>query len=211
MIKADSIIFDMDGTLWDATKPICEIWNETLRDFGNIRKPISLKELEGCMGLPMDKIADKLFYMVGQKERNELLEACCIRENDYLAQNGATLYDKVEETIKALSKDFKLAIVSNCQDGYIQSFIKAYNLKDYFVDFECFGASGLLKDKNIKNVVERNGFKAPVYVGDTQGDMLASYEAGVKFIFAGYGFGEAEKYDEILNDFAALCSIVEKI
>ena len=25
--KYDSIIFDLDGTLWNSSKPICEAWN----------------------------------------------------------------------------------------------------------------------------------------------------------------------------------------
>ena len=34
------------------------------------------------------------------------------------------------------------------------------------------------------------GLQAPVYVGDTPGDLTASQGAGVPFIFATYGFGQ---------------------
>ena len=33
-VSTDALIFDMDGTLWDAVDSYCEIWNRTFRDFG---------------------------------------------------------------------------------------------------------------------------------------------------------------------------------
>ncbi len=89
-------------------------------------------------------------------------------------EHGATLYDKLEDTLKVLSKKYKLFIVSNCQDGYIETFMKFYNLDKYFVDFECPGRTNLSKAENIKIVIERNNLKHPVYVGDTQMDCDAA-------------------------------------
>ena len=38
--KYDSIIFDLDGTLWNSSKPICEAWNIILKRHKEItRKP----------------------------------------------------------------------------------------------------------------------------------------------------------------------------
>ena len=39
-------------------------------------------------------------------------------------------------------------------------------------------------------LMEKNGLKSPVYVGDTQGDADACKAAGIPFIFAEYGFGD---------------------
>ena len=52
--KYDSIIFDLDGTLWNSSKPICEAWNIILdRHKEIVREPITIEELGQCMGLPM--------------------------------------------------------------------------------------------------------------------------------------------------------------
>ena len=32
--KVDSLIFDMDGTLWDAMKSYAEVWNVAFRELG---------------------------------------------------------------------------------------------------------------------------------------------------------------------------------
>ena len=60
--KYDGILFDLDGTLWDATKPIKQSWNEVLLRHREIKRPpITEEELGACMGLTMYKIAAKLF------------------------------------------------------------------------------------------------------------------------------------------------------
>lgn len=42
--KYDSIIFDLDGTLWNFTKPICEAWNIILdRHKEIVREPIIIR------------------------------------------------------------------------------------------------------------------------------------------------------------------------
>lgn len=33
--KTDSILFDMDGTLWDAIDTYADIWNEAFREIGS--------------------------------------------------------------------------------------------------------------------------------------------------------------------------------
>lgn len=57
----------------------------------------------------------------------QVIKECCEYENEYLGEYGATLYDKLEDTLKELSKNHKLFIVSNCQDGYIECFLKHIN------------------------------------------------------------------------------------
>ena len=48
-------------------------------------------------------------------------------------------------------------------------------------------------------------------MGDTQGDKDASAEAGVPFIFARYGFGTTDDWDEVADSFEQLAELVETI
>lgn len=57
------------------------------------------------MGLPMDEIAAKLFPSLMKDKQLEVLDRCCVVENEYLEKNGGTLYRMVEETLAALSKN----------------------------------------------------------------------------------------------------------
>lgn len=187
----DGILFDLDGTLWDAVPEVTESWNRTLAREG-IDRTLTVEELRPCMGLLLSDIGAKLLPGVSQERREELISLCCADENDYLAQQGAALYPREEEVLSALSKKYPLFVVSNCQSGYIEAFYQGTGLGKYFTDFESAGNTGLTKAENIALVVKRHGLKKPVYVGDTALDFASAQAAGVPFIHAAYGFGRVE-------------------
>lgn len=191
-MRTDGILFDLDGTLWDAVEGICRGWNDGFVECG-LEPRLTVPQLRAYMGLLMEDIAARILPEIGDPAaRMAVMEVCYRHQLAYLAEHGGTLYPGVEETLAALAERFPLCIVSNCQDGYIQCFLKAHGLERYFTDFECPGRTGQAKAGNIRLVAERNGFRAPVYVGDTQGDCDAAHAAGVPFLHAAYGFGTAE-------------------
>lgn len=57
--RFDSLIFDMDGTLWDAVDSYAEIWNRTNAVFG-IDATVSRRELLDHMGQTIDVIFHSL-------------------------------------------------------------------------------------------------------------------------------------------------------
>ena len=126
----------------------------------------NVDNLEGVMGLGADDLTKKLFPDLPFERRMEIFNTCAAYENDYLAEHGAKLYPHLMETLEKLSAKHPLFIVSNCGDGYIQTFLKAHGATPYIKDFECIGRTGKPKSENIKLIVERNGLKNPVYVGD---------------------------------------------
>jgi phosphoglycolate phosphatase len=207
----DSIIFDMDGTLWDSTPEVAIAYNKVLKEkYPEVTDTVTIEKLKSLFGLPLDEIGIKLFRSVSEEQAVQIIKECCDYENEYLAETGARLYDGLEQTLKELEKQYKLFIVSNCQDGYIQCFFKANpHLEKYFTDFECPGMSGLLKADNIRLIMKRHNLKSPVYVGDTQGDANASKEAGVPFVFARYGFGDVKEYDLAVDSLSQLPVIIQ--
>ena len=207
MQKYDGVIFDLDGTLWDAVKSVVTIWNEALVLVG-IEPTMNYDELSKCMGLLIDQIFDRVIPFATEDQRVKIKERCLSTESDYLSVHGGELYDKVEDTLGKLGESHRLFIVSNCQDGYINAFFKAHGLGKYFEDYECAGRTGKSKGENIRLLVERNGLEKPVYVGDTISDYNATVEAGVPFIFAKYGFGDVEKYDAAAEKFEDLIEIL---
>lgn len=192
--KIDGVIFDLDGTMWNATETLVGAWNEVFREEG-IDKVLSREDLQGVMGLIIEEIGECFAPDMDPDARTKLMKKCCQRETVYLRSKGGCLYDGLETTLAELSKTYRLFIVSNCEEGYIQSFFYAHGLEKYFRDIEYIGRSGLSKGENIRLIARRNGLKHPVYVGDTQKDLEASRAADVPFIYAAYGFGEAEGYD----------------
>ena len=70
--------------------------------------------------------------------------------------------------------------------------------------------SGKNKDENIRLICDRNGLKAPIYVGDTQGDYDACKKVGVPFVWVSYGFGKTDddEYFARIDDFAELKKLI---
>ncbi len=185
-----AILFDLDGTLWDSAAGVSRAWSAVMAQNGR-PEGISVAGVHALMGKQMDEIARLLFPDRPAAEQAALLKACCAEEHRVLAAEGGVLYPRLAETLTALKKDYFLAIVSNCQSGYIETFLTAHSLWDWFDDRECYGNTGLSKGENIALVARRNGLAA-VYLGDTRGDCDAAHAAGVPFLHAAYGFGRVE-------------------
>jgi len=197
-MKLDGIIFDLDGTLWDSCRVVAESWGETIkRHYAGQRIP-SLGDIRAIMGMTAEGIAACCFSDYGDKAMDVCIK-CMEEENAYIAEHSGEVYSGVEDMLRELSAKYPLFIVSNCQDGYIQSFFKCTGFDRYIKDFECEGSSGLGKADNIRLICQRNGLEAPVYLGDTAGDEKSARAAGCKFVHAAYGFGSVTAPDAAVN------------
>ncbi|WP_439881767.1 HAD family hydrolase [Pontibacter sp. MBLB2868] len=187
--KFDSIIFDLDGTLWDSTATIATAWQAAINQLDFVHRTITAEDVRAIAGMQYDAIYHKLFPELAGEEREQLQRLCAKLELEMLHEKGGELYPELAETLEYLQERYTLAIVSNCQSGYIEAFLEHYSLRSYFADHECYGSRGFPKADNILEVVKRNQMKTPVYIGDTTGDYESSQKAEVPFILAAYGFG----------------------
>ncbi len=205
------LIFDMDGTLWDSSANVASAWNEKIKELGYDHREITKQDIMSIMGLTMDKIADIILDDVPKEERYDLLDKCGKSENDYLRRHGAVLYPDLEKTLIRLKEKYPLYIVSNCQSGYIESFLEYYGFGKYFEDIECYGNNLKPKADNIALIAERNGLDKSWYIGDIQGDHDAAVKAGSGFIHAAYGFGTIEQDVPKIEKFSDLPGLLEKL
>ncbi len=209
-MKTDSIILDVDGTLWDSTPVVAKAWTSALHAAGCTDMTMTADRLKQLFGKTMKVIADQMLPQMDEKTRYHIMDICCEYEHQWLENNEEDIcYPGVARTIQELSRKFFVCIVSNCQAGYIELFLKKTGLAPYIRDFECYGNTGRNKGDNIRLLIGRNHFRHPVYVGDTQGDFEASKDAGVPFVFASYGFGNAEGADAVIKEFGELSSVLE--
>ena len=185
----DGVIFDLDGTLWDATEALTLSWARALSDEPDVPRPPSREELEQVMGMTDRQLVEVIFPYLSPARGLELFEKCSRVQNDYLRRNGGRLYEGLVPALQELAGKLPLFIVSNCNNGYIPAFLQAHGLSGLFRDWECIGRTGKEKWENILLVAQRGGLKRPVYVGDTPMDMLSAQKAGVPFVHAAYGFG----------------------
>ena len=206
------IIFDLDGTLWDSTVAVADSWNVVIEQETGEEDKLTPEDIMGEMGRTMPQIADDLFGYLPEDERYELVHKCEVFENDYIREHGSNLYPGVIKTLEMLlAAGYKMAVVSNCQEGYVPAFIESMHMEKYFVDYEEWGRTRLNKAGNIKLVMERNGADHAVYVGDIQRDSDSAHEAGIPCIWASYGFGEIKDAEAKLNSFDELPQIIKEL
>lgn len=203
----DSIIFDVDGTLWDSTAICAQAWNTIIRRETDLDL-ITEKTLKGLFGRLLPDIAKIIFPNETTERQLDLINQCCQEEHRALLAQCAPLYPELEETLRELSQNHRLFIVSNCQAGYIEVFLETSGLGHYFEGHLCPGDTGNAKADNILQIIREYQLKAPVYVGDTDGDYRATKAAGIPFVYASYGFGDVSSPDytikcpkELLNIF----------
>ena len=191
----DSLIFDVDGTIWDTTPVVEKAWNVALDECGLSYAHVTADTLKSLFGLPMKVIIERILPNESDEVRAKFKPLCYNYEESYVEIESGKLYPKMAETLEKLAEKYPLFIVSNCQSGYIELLLRKTGFVPYFKDFTCNGDTGLLKDENIKLIAKRNGLKSPVYVGDTQGDADACAKAGVPIVYASYGFGKVKSPD----------------
>ena len=186
-----SLIFDIDGTLWDSRALVAEGYNIQLRKEGYDHLCVTAEDLKPLFGKVMTEIADAILASVPENQRYALMERCMDTENRYLAENECRIgYDGVKETLEELARSYRLFIVSNAQCGYPELCMEKLGIGHLIEGHLCFGDTGTEKGQTILELMRRHHIDDAVYIGDTQGDYEATVVAGIPFIWAAYGFGK---------------------
>jgi phosphoglycolate phosphatase len=192
-MKIESLIFDIDGTLWDSRALVAEGYNIQLRSEGYDHLCITAEDLKPLFGKVMTEIADAILAQIPVPERYALMDRCMETENRYLYENECNIgYEGVKETLELLAKQYRLFIVSNAQCGYPELCMEKLGIGHLISGHLCFGDTGTEKGQTILELMRRYDIQDAVYIGDTQGDFEATVVADIPFIWAAYGFGSPE-------------------
>ena len=142
-MRFESLIFDIDGTLWDSRALVAEGYNLQLRDEGLEHLSTDAETLKGLFGKVMTEIADALLAPIPAPERYALMERCMARENRYLQENPCKIgYPGIVEALEELSKNHRLFIVSNSQCGYPELCMDKLGIRQLIGGHLCFGDTG---------------------------------------------------------------------
>ena len=208
-MKVESLIFDIDGTLWDSRALVADGYNLQLCDEGLEHFCVNAEQLKALFGKTMSEIADIMLADIEVPERYALMERCMEREDKYLRENASEsiAYDGVKETLTELSKRYRLFIVSNSQKGYPEITMRKIGIEDLFTGHLCFGDTQTEKGETIKTLMKKYNMKDAVYIGDTQGDYEATVAAGIPFVWASYGFGTPADYAIKIDSFKEMMEV----
>lgn len=191
MSQFDSLIFDLDGTLWDASATSAKAWHEAFARV-QIDRSVTAQDIRSVSGLPFETCVSLLHPDPAAAAMDSLVQVVDELEKSTFQHEGGVLYEGVADGIKRLVERYRLFIVSNCQIWYMEAFLDGTGLRPLFEDYESHGRTRRPKSENIVAVVERNLLEAPIYIGDTASDQAAAIDARVPFMHVQYGFGTPE-------------------
>ena len=203
----DSIGFDLDGTLWSSMNCITSSWQSVAEEY---KFPLPTDEqIRSGMGLNKIDLMNKLFPRADKALAEQFFNDATVACVEELRQRGGILYDGMEETLAELSKHFKLYVVSNCQESYMDAFLSYHKLGKYFCDTAFEDPETLSKGENIKKMLTKHSFENSLYIGDTQGDRNAASLAKIPFGYASYGFGTVDGYDYKFDSFRDILKLIK--
>jgi phosphoglycolate phosphatase len=203
MEKPDSLIFDMDGTLWDAVDTYAHSWNVVFNELG-INITVKRDDLAKMVGWEGKKVISVIMPDFNDEKRQEIYTLVNEKRRTLLPQNGGILYDGVKEGLQRLATKYPLFILSNCAKGIIRLFIDWAGIDEHITDEFAYGVNFMPKQHNMKLLMQKHELKNPVYIGDTEGDGEESRKAGIPFVFVSYGFGTTDNYNLKFDDFTSL-------
>lgn len=186
----DALIFDLDGTLWDASAATAKGWTSALEKLG-LKRAVTGKEIQSVSGKPYEECVDVLLPDL-RDQIPDLANALNPFEKEAIERDSGVFYEGVLEGIRKLSENYKIFLVSNCQDWYMHTFLHFSGLAPVLSGVDCNGFSGLPKGEMLRRMKTQYSLKNPIYIGDTSGDENATRRADMGFAHVSYGFGTAE-------------------
>jgi phosphoglycolate phosphatase len=189
-VGPDALIFDLDGTLWDAAAASTYGWNLALEEMG-LPQRVTGAGIRSVSGRPFPQCVSTLLPELAPWPR-ELQERLETGERTGIELIAGELYAGVDEGLRRLAARYPLFLVSNCPAWYLEEFFRHSGLRELFAGWDCWGLSGIPKSGMLSNLVATHRLERAVYVGDTQGDRAATEAAGLEFAFVEYGFGDVE-------------------
>lgn len=209
------VLFDWDGTLADNFSVIRDGLNYVHEHFS---MPIwSDEEARQNIRLTARDLYSKTF------DSDEDVEKAIKLYLAYVDAKHLELIEPIKGSIEFVKKlksvGFRLGIVSNKTQRFLDKEVKQLGLEDQFD--AVIGAGTAARDKphpdSILYAIDKLNLEAEpdkvFYVGDTDTDMLAARRAGADGVFVTYGLGRVEdlKKTVFVDNFPKICNDYEEL
>ena len=194
MIKA--VIFDLDGTLVDATEAICRAVNETIKELTG--RNVSCRAIRQEIGHPIWEFFETLSPEI--RDRSREASAIYRKKYDIIGKRLTKLLPHVKEKLSELKKNgLKVAVVSQRPVGLTKD-ILGYTGISEFVDVITSGEETEPKPSpySVKLAIEILGVKPDetVVVGDGTFDIDAGKAIGARTIGVLTGVGTRKDFEK---------------
>ena len=184
-----TIIFDMDGTVLNSERAICESIN-------HMRKWLGMSELSSEFIIEtindMNKNSIVEFYGTDKIDANLRAEFERVYVENY--KKFAVLYDGILELLQnCKKKGYFVALASNGPTQTLNGILKMVGVIEYF-DF-VVGADEKIPQKPdpkmLFEVMKNSEFKKAIFLGDSNKDEMAAKNADIAYLQVIWGMGKS--------------------
>lgn len=212
-----SIIFDMDGTLFQTEMILEESLNQTLIELDRleinyIANPVDkYKEL---MGVPLDEVWKNLLLQSSEENvtnANQIFQKALIT---CIKSDKGMLYDYVEEALEHIvARNYDIFIASNGDVDYLNAIYEKYQFKKYIKNvYSINEIETSSKTDLVQHVIKEENTNPKFIVGDRLSDFMAGKENHIEVIGCKFYFSKDEELmeaDYVVNSLKELKSIIK--
>lgn len=214
----DSIIFDLDGTIFQTDKLAIPAFESTFRQLADegyvLDNEPTHDDLLAVIGLTLDDIWENLIPGQTEELYNKASKYLLENELNGLKDGYGALYPNVVETLLELKNlGYRLFIASNGLKDYVDNVLSNFRINHLF---EAVYSAGEYKTETkielVNKLISDLDIKKAIMVGDRSSDVEAGKANGLFIIGCNFGFssdGELRGADEIITNFEQLINLVQ--
>lgn len=191
MIKG--LIFDLDGTLLSTETDLCTAVNKMRADFNC--EPLSELDVKSYLG---DGIRMLVTRSLPSHLHDKLEEALDIFYKSYAScfNDSTRPYESVYETLKFLQKNYRLSIVSNKTQMYVDQLVKTH-FPDICFDYIYGDAINHKRKPDSQGIIESMNAMGcreneVILIGDSLVDIKTAQVANIQICPVAWGFQSKE-------------------
>jgi len=213
-----SLIFDMDGTLFQTDKILELSLDDTfdyLRSLNEWDTVTPIDQYREIMGVPLPKVWEALLphHSIEVREKTDAYFLEKLVEN--IRSGKGALYPHVEEIFTYLKEqNCSIYIASNGLTDYLKAIVSYYKLDRWVTEtFSIQQIQTLDKADLVKMIIKKYTIKKATVVGDRLSDINAAKDNGLVAIGCNFDFARKEELAEadlVIDDLIELKELVNK-
>jgi len=216
---AQSLIFDMDGTLFQ-TDHILELSLEDafdfLRSLGKWDTVTPIQKYREIMGVPLPEVWKILLPNHSNEIREKMDVYFLERLIANINQGKGALYPHVEEIFSYLrDNDYSIFIASNGLIEYLKAIVSFYQLDRWVTEtFSIQQIHTLNKGDLVNTILKKYGIQQAAVVGDRLSDINAAKDNGLMAIGCHFHFAKEEELaqaDFVIHDLIELKTLLPEL
>lgn len=214
-----SLIFDMDGTLFQTDKILELSLDDTfdhLRSLNLWDTETPIDKYRQIMGVPLPKVWETLLPDHSSEVRKQTDDYFLDRLIENIRSGKGALYPNVKEVFGYLRENnCSIYIASNGLSEYLQAIVDYYNLDNWVTEtFSIQQIDSLNKSDLVRSILKKYDITSAAVVGDRLSDINAAKENGLVSIGCNFHYAQEEELsqaDIVIDDLIELKTILPEL